>query len=123
MAKILVIEDDEEILELVTEIVSFEDHDLFTARDGKIGIQLAQEHLPDLIICDLSLPEVSGYEVIKILKQDPQTQAIPFIFFSAQARREEIERGLALGANTYLTKPFGVAEFLNVITSYLTPED
>ncbi|WP_295619152.1 response regulator [Chamaesiphon sp. GL140_3_metabinner_50] len=71
-----------------------------------MGVQLAQEHHPDLIICDVMMPELDGYDVLIALRQDPSTIKIPFIFLSAKAAKDDFRKGMSLGADDYLTKPF-----------------
>ena len=106
MTTILAIEDEAEIRENIQEILELEGFDVLTAENGKIGVQLAQEHHPDLIICDVMMPELDGYNVLIALRQDPSTIKIPFIFLSAKAAKDDFRKGMSLGADDYLTKPF-----------------
>jgi anti-anti-sigma factor len=106
MTTILAIEDETEIRENIQEILELEGFDVLTAENGKIGVQLAQEHHPDLIICDVMMPELDGYDVLIALRQDPSTIKIPFIFLSAKAAKDDFRKGMSLGADDYLTKPF-----------------
>ncbi|WP_310482120.1 anti-sigma factor antagonist [Chamaesiphon sp. VAR_48_metabat_403] len=106
MTTILAIEDETGIRENIQEILELEGFDVLTAENGKIGVQLAQEHHPDLIICDVMMPELDGYDVLIALRQDPSTIKIPFIFLSAKAAKDDFRKGMSLGADDYLTKPF-----------------
>ena len=119
MKKILVIEDTPDILENITTILRFEKFQALTARDGQRGLQLAQEQKPDLIICDILMPGLDGYEVLIKLRQDPTTATIPFIFLTAKASKEDWRRGMNIGADDYLTKPFTAQELLTVIRTRL----
>lgn len=115
MKKILVIEDDMVIRENTAEILELANFDVTTAPNGKIGSQLAKEIKPDLIICDIMMPELDGYGVLHILSKDPKTASIPFIFLTAKAEKSEIRKGMELGADDYLTKPYEDTELLNAI--------
>jgi two-component system, sensor histidine kinase and response regulator len=119
MTTILAIEDDTKILENIQEILELEGFDVLTAENGRIGVQLAQEHHPDLIICDVMMPELDGYEVLVTLRQDPNTLKIPFIFLSAKATKTDFRKGMSLGADDYLTKPFTPKELREAISTRL----
>jgi CheY-like chemotaxis protein len=106
MTTILVIEDEHAVRENLQEILEMEDFNVLTAENGKIGLQMAIEQQPNLIICDVMMPELDGYGVITSLRQNPNTVSTPFIFLSAKATDEDRQKGLQLGANEYLTKPF-----------------
>jgi CheY-like chemotaxis protein len=106
MTTILVIEDEPDVRENLQEILELEDFNVLTAENGRIGLQLAIEQQPNLIICDVMMPELDGYGVITSLRQNPVTAGTPFIFLSAKATDEDRQKGLQLGANEYLTKPF-----------------
>ncbi len=117
--RILVIEDEPVLRKNILAILRFEDYDVFEAEDGMMGIELARTHLPDLILCDIRMPRLDGYEVLAILRGDQQTAAIPVVFTTAKANEKDIERGKELGVNGYLTKPFQIAELLGVIQDQL----
>lgn len=119
MTTILAIEDESTIRENIKEILELEDFDVLTAANGKIGVQLAQQHHPDLIICDVMMPELDGYDVLVALRQDPSTLKIPFIFLSAKATKADFRKGMSLGADDYLTKPFAPKELLEAISTRL----
>ena len=113
--KILIIEDDVSVRENVNEILIAEDFEVYTADNGKSGYQKAVEIIPDLILCDLLMPEMNGYEVIHFIKENPVTRDIPFIFLTAKVDLADIRKGMETGADDYLTKPFSVKNLLTAI--------
>lgn len=115
MTRILLIEDNPEMRENIAEILELSDYDVFTAENGKLGIELAKEHLPNLIICDIMMPELDGYGVLRILSKLPETASIPFIFLTAKAENTDFRKGMKMGADDYLTKPFEEAELMDAI--------
>lgn len=117
MKKILVIEDEPAVRANILELLEAEDFEAVGAENGFMGAMWAQEYLPDLIVCDVMMPEVDGYEVLSALRQVPATAAIPFIFLTAMVDKADIRQGMDLGADDYLTKPFTRAELLGAITS------
>jgi len=117
--KILVIEDEPVLRKNILSILSFESYEVFEAEDGLIGVELARIHLPDLILCDIRMPRLDGYEVLLALRNDDRTASIPIVFTTAKANKRDIERGIELGVNDYLTKPFQIAELLAVIDGHL----
>lgn len=119
MKKILIIEDDTIMRENTAEILELARYEVLTAPNGKLGATLAKEKLPDLIVCDIMMPELDGYGVLHILSKDPKTAAIPFIFLTAKAEKSEMRKGMELGADDYLTKPFEDTELLSAIESRL----
>jgi diguanylate cyclase (GGDEF)-like protein len=119
MKKILVIEDEDLLRVNTVQILQFEDFSTLAAENGWVGIQLAQEHLPDLILCDVMMPELDGYGVLATLRQNPLTATIPFIFTTAKSTKADLRRGMELGADDYLTKPFNADELLNAISTRL----
>ena len=116
---ILVIEDEESILELIRDILILEGFDVITASNGKDGLEAAIFTLPNLILCDVTMPEINGYQVLEELQKHFFTQTIPFIFLTARAGRENIRVGMNLGADDYLTKPFDEDELLGAIQDRL----
>jgi len=112
MKKVLIIEDDEIIRENMSEILALANYDVTSAANGKIGVEKARNEQPDLIICDIMMPELDGYGVIYLLSKDPRTSGIPFIFLTAKAEKSDIRKGMALGADDYLTKPFEEIDLL-----------
>jgi CRP/FNR family transcriptional regulator, polysaccharide utilization system transcription regulator len=123
MKKILVIEDDSIMRENTQEILELARYQVFTATNGRAGSILARELLPDLIVCDIMMPELDGYGVLHLLSKDPATAAIPFIFITAKAEKSEVRKGMDLGADDYLTKPFEDTELLSAISSRLRRSD
>jgi signal transduction histidine kinase len=115
MKRILVIEDEHSVRENLLELLDAEDFHVFGAMNGRAGIELAQKHLPDLIICDVMMPELDGFGVLTLLRQNPATKTIPFIFLTAKADKMDLRQGMELGADDYLTKPFTRAEILRAI--------
>ncbi len=119
MTKILVIEDEELIRESILNLLNARGFSAIGAGDGGVGLQLAKEIVPDLILCDVRMPELDGYEVLRALRQDPIAATIPFIFLTAQTTQDVQRPGQLLGANGYLTKPFTTAELLEAIATHL----
>lgn len=115
MVKILVIEDEVDIRSNLVELLELEGHTVVSADNGITGLLGAIEHTPDLIMCDVMMPELDGYDVLQALRQDPKTLAIPFIFLTALADKGDIRRGMVLGADDYLTKPFCRADVLKAV--------
>ncbi|GAB4286613.1 MAG: hypothetical protein Fur0025_19310 [Oscillatoriaceae cyanobacterium] len=106
MAKILVVEDSEEIRGNIIDLLEAEDFDVVGAENGRWGVEIAQQQKFDLIICDIMMPEMDGYDVIAQLRQNPETADIPFIFLTAKSERNDLRQGMNLGADDYVTKPF-----------------
>lgn len=115
MKKILVIEDNKEIRENIVEILELDGYKTIEAANGKEGVQKALDELPDLIICDIMMPELDGYGVLHILVKKEATANIPFIFLTAKAERSDMRKGMSLGADDYLTKPFEDTELLDAV--------
>lgn len=115
MKKILLIEDDRAVRENTAEILELAHFEVATAENGKKGLQRLSEFSPDLIVCDIMMPELDGYGVLHILSKEPATAAIPFIFLTAKAEKSEMRKGMELGADDYVTKPFEETELLNAI--------
>jgi CheY-like chemotaxis protein len=119
MRKILIIEDNDDIREGTAEMLDLAGYETYTAKNGKIGVELAVKHFPDLILCDIMMPELDGYGVLYLLQKNPQTANIPFIFMTAKAERADMRKGMEMGADDYLTKPFDDVELFNAIESRL----
>lgn len=113
--KILVIEDNDDIRESTEEILVLAGYDVMAACEGKTGVDLALKHLPDLILCDIMMPVLDGYGVLFMLGKHHETAGIPFIFLTAKAERADMRKAMEMGADDYLTKPFGDLELLNAI--------
>jgi CRP-like cAMP-binding protein/DNA-binding NarL/FixJ family response regulator len=121
--KILVIEDNVEMCQNIASILKLGRYDVLTSNTGKLGIELAQQDPPDLILCDIMMPELDGYGVLHILSKDPGTSNIPFIFLTAKTEMRDFRTGMNLGADDYITKPFDGLELLNVIELRLKKND
>jgi DNA-binding response OmpR family regulator len=119
MKKILLIEDNNEMRENTAEILELADYKVITAKNGKIGVELAQSELPNLIICDIMMPVLDGYGVLELLSKNSETASIPFIFLTAKSERRDLRKGMELGADDYLTKPFDDVELLKAVESRL----
>ncbi len=116
---ILVIEDSNEIRENIAEILQLKDYEVITATNGITGIQLALNVKPDLVLSDILIPELDGFEVIKHLKQLDGTRDIPFVFIASQSDRQNITRAYELGASGYIIKPFDGDELISQIEQLL----
>lgn len=123
MKKILVIEDEQPVRINILELLEAENFYAIGAEDGLVGAQLAQEHLPDLIICDVLLPHLDGYEILTRLRQAPATASIPLIFLTAKAARAEQRQGMELGADDYITKPCTPDEVLRAVSTQLQKQE
>ncbi|MBJ7901682.1 MAG: response regulator [Cyanobacteria bacterium RI_101] len=119
MAKILIIEDQIEVRENIEAILELEDFETLSADNGVRGVELARQALPDLILCDVMMPELDGYGVLESLRAETQTAAIPLILLTARSERRDLRRGMELGADDYLTKPFSLDELLAAIRTRL----
>ncbi len=119
MNRILVIEDNEEVRENLVEILSLSGYEVSDAANGKIGVELAVAQPPDLILCDIMMPVLDGFGVLNILSKRPATAAVPFVFLTAKTEKEDFRRGMNLGADDYITKPFYKDELLQVIETRL----
>jgi CRP-like cAMP-binding protein/CheY-like chemotaxis protein len=115
MKSILVIDDNKDIRENTAEILDLAGYKTFTAENGKKGVDVAIREKPDVIICDIMMPELDGYGVLHLLKKNMETQEIPFIFLTAKTERSDFRKGMEMGADDYITKPFEDIELLNAI--------
>lgn len=123
MRSVLVIEDNNDIRENTSEILSLAGYKTFSAENGKKGVELALKEKPDLIVCDIMMPELDGYGVLHLLKKNEDTQHIPFIFLTAKTERSDLRKGMEMGADDYITKPFEDIELLNAIETRLKKTD
>ncbi len=119
MKKVLVIEDNKAVRENIAEILSMANYKTLSAENGKIGIEVATKETPDIIICDIMMPELDGYGVLHMLNKNPKLSAIPFIFLTAKADRSDFRKGMEMGADDFITKPFDDIELLNAIETRL----
>lgn len=115
MKSVLVIDDNLDIRENTAEILDLAGYKTFTAENGKKGMELAQREKPDVIVCDIMMPELDGYGVLHLLKKNPDTEHIPFLFLTAKTERGDFRKGMEMGADDYITKPFEDIELLNAI--------
>src|SRR6478735_9070698 len=119
MKRILVIEDEPEMRRNLTTILRLENFHALAAENGRRGLEVARREKPDVILCDVMMPELDGYGVIAALRADPATLTIPFIFLTAKGEKPDIRTGMNLGADDYLTKPVAKADLLAAIRSRL----
>ncbi len=115
MTKILVIEDEVSVRENLADLLEANDYDVVCAENGFLGAVWAFEHIPDLIVCDVMMPEIDGHGVLEALRQSSTTAMIPFIFLTAMADIHSVRKGMELGADDYLTKPFENIDLLKAI--------
>jgi CRP/FNR family transcriptional regulator, cyclic AMP receptor protein len=115
MKKILLIEDNAEILENTAEILELAHYKIFTASNGKEGVEQALKNKPDLIVCDIMMPVLDGYGVLHLLHKNKETQNIPFIFLTARSEMSDMRRGMDSGADDYIIKPFSGSDLLQAI--------
>jgi DNA-binding NarL/FixJ family response regulator len=119
MKKILVIEDEPEMRRNLLTILRLEKFHAFGAENGRAGIELAKKEKPDLILCDVMMPELDGHSVLQALREDASTVTIPFIFLTAKGEKRDVRDGMNLGADDYLTKPVAKKDLLGAITTRL----
>lgn len=117
MKTILIIEDNQDVRENTAEILELASYKVLQAENGKIGVEIAQKIKPDLIICDIMMPVLDGYGVIHLLNKNPETASIPFIFLTAKSERLDFRKGMEMGADDYISKPFDDIELLNAVES------
>lgn len=119
MTKILVVEDEAAIREKLMTVLGFEGFETFGAGDGRSGVEVARREHPDLIVCDIMMPDLNGYGALRELRAHPDTAAIPIIFLTAAASRADMRKGMELGADDYITKPYTVEELLSAVRTRL----
>ena len=122
MQKILIIEDQPDVRENIEAILELEDYETLIAENGEMGIEMAENHHPDLILCDVMMPKLDGFGVVQALRQNPITSTIPLIFLTAKADRLSLRQGMDLGGDDYLTKPFTLDELINAVKSRLSKQ-
>ncbi len=122
MATLLVIDDELPIRQNLARFLSLEGHQVLQAADGEAGLALALgEPRPDLVLCDVMMPRLNGYELLAALRADPRGRDLPFVFLSASAEKERLEQALEQGASGYVTKPFNLAQLKDVLARHLGP--
>ncbi|MDI6695881.1 MAG: response regulator [Anaerolineales bacterium] len=119
MAKILIAEDERDIRELITFTLKFAGHEVIATTNGEEAYQMAQQSLPDLIVLDVRMPRMTGYEACEQIKANPATQAIPVVFLSAKGQESEVKAGLECGADDYILKPFSPDQLIENIRAIL----
>jgi CheY-like chemotaxis protein len=119
MIRILIIDDHATILENTAELLDLEGYETITASNGKEGLEKIIRLLPDVVLCDLRMPKMDGFTVLKMMGEHPDLKRIPFIFFSAKSEKIDIRLGLDSGADDYLTKPFELVDLLHAIEKCL----
>lgn len=119
MKTILIIEDNPDVRENTAEILELSDYNVITAENGKSGVKKALEETPDLIVCDIMMPELDGYGVLHLLSKNPKTSSIPFIFLTAKSEKDDFRKGMSMGADDYITKPFDESDLLTAIENRL----
>ncbi|MBU6340889.1 MAG: response regulator [Bacteroidetes bacterium] len=119
MKKILIIEDNADVRENLAEILELGNYHTLTAENGKIGVEKALQELPDLILCDVMMPELDGFGVLHILGRNQKTADIPFVFLTAKSEKEDFRRGMSLGADDYIVKPFDDEQLMQTIEARL----
>ena len=123
MRSILLIEDNDELRDNTAEILELANYKVTAAANGKLGIQAALQQKPDLIICDVMMPELDGYGVLHLVNKNTELSGVPFIFLTAKSERSDFRKGMEMGADDYITKPFTDIELLNAIESRLKKND
>jgi len=115
MKTILIVEDEPEMRRNLATLLRLERFQVLTAENGRVGLQLALREPPDLILCDVMMPELDGHAMLKALRDDPATLNVPFIFLTAKGEKADLRSGMNLGADDYLTKPVARADLLNAV--------
>ncbi|MBC5863077.1 response regulator [Flavobacterium turcicum] len=115
MSKIVVIEDNNDIRDSIVEILELANYEVILAKNGIEGVEIVMAELPDLILCDIMMPDLDGYGVLYLLAKNDKTSLIPFIFITAKSERTDLRKGMEMGADDYLVKPFGRLELLNAV--------
>ena len=123
MKRILLIDDNKDVRENTAEILELAHYEVATAENGKIGVEMAKKFRPDVVVCDIMMPEMDGYGVLEVLSKNSSTASTPFIFLTAKTEREDMRLGMNMGADDYLTKPFEDKELLEAIACRLQKND
>lgn len=118
--RVLVVDDDPVILRLLEVNFEMEGYEVLSATDGEEAVRRALEERPDLMVCDIMMPNVNGLEVVERLRADERTRSMPIVLLSAKAQANEIQKGLEVGADEYLTKPFDPLELVERVQALLT---
>src|SRR5437762_5709470 len=121
MKKILVIEDEPEMRRNITALLRFKEYHPIAAENGRLGVEMARREMPDLILCDVMMPELDGPGVLRALQADAKLAVIPFIFLTAKGEKDDLRSGMSLGADDYLTKPIANDDLVQAIEARLSP--
>jgi two-component system alkaline phosphatase synthesis response regulator PhoP len=119
VAKILIAEDERDIRDLIAFTLRYGGYEVLTANNGEEAVQMTQKELPDLVLTDVRMPKMTGYEACRLIKADPTTQHIPVVFLSAKGQEAEVQTGLASGADEYLLKPFAPDQLTRKVAEIL----
>ena len=119
MKRILLVEDNIAIRENTTELLELAHYEVIAASNGQEGLDMAVREKPDLILCDIMMPEIDGYHFLEILRSKSIFRTTPFLFFTASAEQSEIRKGLEAGANDYITKPFDADQLIELVVKYV----
>ncbi len=122
MARIVVAEDERDILDLIVFILQTAGHEVIPVNNGRDAVETVKREKPDLVLLDVRMPYMDGYEACKHIKEDPETASIPVVFLSARGQEGEIRTGLELGAEKYILKPFSPMQLLDELAPYLEPK-
>ncbi len=117
--KILVVDDEPPIVRLMEFILARQGHEMLVAVNGQEALDKVRAHQPDLVLLDIMMPRIDGYEVARTLRADPVTADLPIIMLSAKAQEEDIQKGMDVGVNEYITKPFSPDQLVSVVKDYL----
>lgn len=117
--KILVVDDEPSIVRLMEFILARQGHEMLVAVNGEEALEKVHAHQPDLVLLDIMMPRIDGYEVARTLRADPATAGLPIIMLSAKAQEEDIQKGIDVGVNEYITKPFSPEQLVHIVTEYL----
>ena len=120
MKSVLLIEDHSEMRRNIATILEMENYSVHACSDGRAGVELARSKRPDIVLCDVMMPGIDGYEVLRMLRADPATAALPFIFLTAKGEKRDVRTGMNLGADDYLTKPVSATDLLATVAARLT---
>ena len=120
MKRILIAEDERDIRDLIAFTLRFAGYEVLTANNGEEAVQMTRQELPDLVLTDVRMPKMTGYEACKQIKADPKTQHIPVVFLSAKGQEAEVQSGMAAGADEYLLKPFAPDQLTRKVAEILS---
>src|SRR3954468_12689358 len=119
MKRILVIDDDTKLRQQCAEVLRLEGYEVFEARNGREGVERARKDTPDLVLCDITMPEMNGHRVLEALRAEPRTAHLPFVFLTGWSEQEDVRTGMNLGADDYLVKPMMPAELAAAVSARL----